>query len=64
VTNGASDLQRRKLAIAGLEEYFDVVVASCDLGLGKPDPAIFDAALSQHGGTAGLRDLSEVSANL
>ena len=49
VTNGASDLQRRKLAIAGLEEYFDVVVASCDLGIGKPDPAIFEAALDALG---------------
>lgn len=49
VTNGASDLQRRKLAVAGLAEYFDVVVASCDLGAGKPDPAIFAAALDALG---------------
>ncbi len=52
VTNGASDLQRRKLAEAGLEEYFDVVVASCDIGVGKPDPAIFDAALDALGVSA------------
>jgi HAD superfamily hydrolase (TIGR01549 family) len=49
VTNGASDLQRRKLAVAGLAEYFDVVVASCDIGIGKPDPAIFEAALEALG---------------
>ena len=49
VTNGASDLQRRKLALAGLEEYFDVVVASCDVGIGKPDPRIFEAALDALG---------------
>jgi putative hydrolase of the HAD superfamily len=49
VTNGASDLQRRKLALAGLEEYFDVVVASCDLGVGKPEPGIFEAALDALG---------------
>jgi putative hydrolase of the HAD superfamily len=49
VTNGASDLQRRKLAVAGLEEHFDVVVASCDLGIGKPDAAIFEAALDALG---------------
>jgi HAD superfamily hydrolase (TIGR01549 family) len=49
VTNGTSDLQRRKLAVAGLEEYFDVVVASCDIGIGKPDPAIFHVALEALG---------------
>lgn len=52
VTNGASDLQRRKLALTGLAGHFDVVVASCDIGAGKPDPAIFHAALEQLGVTA------------
>jgi putative hydrolase of the HAD superfamily len=52
VTNGASDLQRRKLAISGLEEHFDVVVASCDVGVGKRDPAIFEAALDGLGVSA------------
>jgi len=45
VTNGTSDLQRRKLALAGLDGRFDVVVAACDVGVGKPDPAMFAAAL-------------------
>jgi putative hydrolase of the HAD superfamily len=49
VTNGASDLQRRKLALSGLEAHFDVVVASCDIGIGKPDPAIFAVALDALG---------------
>jgi putative hydrolase of the HAD superfamily len=49
VTNGTSDLQRRKLALTGLAEHFDVVVASCDIGVGKPDPAIFAAALDALG---------------
>lgn len=49
VTNGPSDLQRRKLAITGLAEHFDVVVASGDIGAGKPDPAIFAAALAALG---------------
>jgi putative hydrolase of the HAD superfamily len=52
VTNGASDLQRRKLAVSGLKEHFDVVVASCDVGVGKPDPAIFEAALDGLGVSA------------
>jgi putative hydrolase of the HAD superfamily len=49
VTNGASDLQRRKLALTGLAEHFDFVVASCDIGVGKPDPAIFRVALEALG---------------
>jgi HAD superfamily hydrolase (TIGR01549 family) len=53
VTNGTSDLQRRKLALAGLAERFDVVVAACDVGIGKPDPAIFAAALDALGVAAG-----------
>jgi putative hydrolase of the HAD superfamily len=47
VTNGASCLQREKLAGAGLGRYFDAVVVSGDLGAGKPDPAIFRHALAQ-----------------
>jgi putative hydrolase of the HAD superfamily len=49
VTNGTSDLQRRKLALAGLADRFDVVVAACDVGIGKPDPAVFAAALAALG---------------
>jgi putative hydrolase of the HAD superfamily len=49
VTNGTSDLQRRKLALAELADRFDVVVAACDVGVGKPDPAIFAAALAALG---------------
>ena len=49
LTNGASCLQREKLATAGLEEYFDVVVVSAEFGVGKPDPSIFKHALLQLG---------------
>jgi putative hydrolase of the HAD superfamily len=41
LTNGASCLQREKLAGAGLIDRFAVVVASGDLGVGKPAEAIF-----------------------
>jgi putative hydrolase of the HAD superfamily len=47
ITNGASCLQREKLATAGLSDYFDVVVISAEFGVGKPDPSIFKYALSQ-----------------
>jgi HAD superfamily hydrolase (TIGR01549 family) len=49
VTNGASDLQRTKLARTGLGELFDAVVVSSDIGVGKPDPAVFRAALDALG---------------
>ena len=49
VTNGASCLQREKLAASGLEHRFAAVVVSGELGIGKPDPAIFAHALAALG---------------
>lgn len=49
VTNGASCLQREKLAASGLGEYFDVTVVSAEFGVRKPDASIFRHALSQLG---------------
>jgi len=46
VTNGAACLQREKLAASGLERHFDAVVVSGELGVGKPDPRIFEHALA------------------
>lgn len=51
ITNGASCLQREKLATANLYEYFNVVVVSAEFGVAKPDPAIFQHALSLLGST-------------
>ena len=48
VTNGASCLQREKLAGSGLAEAdFDVVVISGDVGTAKPKPAMFRRALER-----------------
>ena len=52
VTNGASCLQREKLAASGLE--FEVVVVSEEFGIGKPDPSIFRHALEQLGADDGV----------
>jgi putative hydrolase of the HAD superfamily len=50
VTNGASCLQREKLAGCGLTEAdFDAVVISGDVGVAKPGPAIFTHALDRLG---------------
>jgi putative hydrolase of the HAD superfamily len=53
VTNGASCLQREKLAASGLADRFDAVVAGGDVGIGKPDPAIFERALALVGASPG-----------
>ncbi|WP_066321641.1 HAD family hydrolase [Bacillus sp. FJAT-29814] len=50
LTNGSPDLQNTKLAITPeLVPYFDHIVISGDYGRGKPDPGIFEHALSQIG---------------
>ncbi|MBT2757168.1 HAD family hydrolase [Mesobacillus foraminis] len=47
LTNGSPDLQNTKLEItAELSPYFDEIVISGDFGRGKPDPGIFEHALS------------------
>jgi putative hydrolase of the HAD superfamily len=48
LTNGSPDLQKTKLAITPeLVPYFDHIIISGDFGKGKPDPAIFEHALSR-----------------
>ncbi|MCP4640296.1 MAG: HAD family hydrolase [bacterium] len=42
---GAED----RLRAWGIRDYFDVVLASAELGLEKPDPRIFECALEQAG---------------
>lgn len=45
VTNGAPDVQREKLEGSGLGSRFAAVVISCEVGIGKPEPGIFSAAV-------------------
>jgi len=42
VTNGFGEVQRSRIARLGLDEYFDAVAISAELGTAKPDPGIFD----------------------
>ncbi len=46
VTNGAPDVQREKLSHTALASLFEVTIISAEIGIGKPDPRIFDAALA------------------
>jgi putative hydrolase of the HAD superfamily len=52
VTNGMSDLQWLKLDRAGLAPHFDAFVASSAVGIGKPDPRIFEVTLDRLGSSA------------
>ncbi len=45
ITNGAPDLQRAKLEGAGLAPHFDIIVVSGEVGVGKPDPRVFELTL-------------------
>ena len=45
VTNGAPDLQREKIQGAKLAQYFDAILISGEVGIGKPEPRIFMLAL-------------------
>jgi putative hydrolase of the HAD superfamily len=49
VTNGPARLQRAKLAQTGIEDYFDVIVDSETVGIGKPSPEMFEVALRKLG---------------
>jgi putative hydrolase of the HAD superfamily len=61
VTNGAACLQREKLEATELGQYFQTVVVSADIGVAKPDPAIFRCAVSDLG--IGLSDAVMVGDN-
>jgi putative hydrolase of the HAD superfamily len=45
LTNGPSALQRRKLEVTGLATEVEAIAVSEELGMAKPDPAAFHAAV-------------------
>jgi putative hydrolase of the HAD superfamily len=47
VTNGGSEMQWAKVRASGAGGFTDAVVVSGDLGIHKPDPRIFESALSK-----------------
>jgi HAD superfamily hydrolase (TIGR01509 family) len=49
VTNNLLEEQREKLRFLGLSELVDDLVTSEEIGVAKPDPAIFRAALERSG---------------
>jgi putative hydrolase of the HAD superfamily len=49
LTNGPADIQRLKFEATGLGDCFDAVVVSGEVGIGKPDPAVFAYAIDRLG---------------
>lgn len=45
ITNGPSDIQRRKLDLLGIEPLFPFILVSEEVDLWKPDPRIFERAM-------------------
>lgn len=52
VTNGLGEVQRSRIARLGLDEYFDAVAISAELGVAKPEAAIFDFVFESLGAPA------------
>lgn len=49
ITNGPSDIQWPKIELLRIAAHFPVIVVSGDVGVWKPDPAIFQIALERTG---------------
>ncbi|MCH4296343.1 pyrimidine 5'-nucleotidase [Shewanella sp. 3B26] len=57
ITNGFTELQRIRLERTGFADHFELLVISEEVGLAKPDKAIFDHALDAMGNPARERVL-------
>jgi len=49
ITNGFKESQDAKINGTGIGKYFDQIIVSEDVGVNKPDPAIFQHALNMAG---------------
>jgi putative hydrolase of the HAD superfamily len=47
LTNGAGPAQRKKITRFGLAEFFDTILVEGEVGFGKPDPRVYQLALSR-----------------
>ncbi len=45
ITNGHSQIQRKKIEVCGVQSYFDSILVAQEAGVSKPDPEIFRQAL-------------------
>lgn len=47
VTNGPPDLQKEKIGRTGIGKFFDNILISGEIGIGKPDARLFNLALAR-----------------
>ncbi|KXY34437.1 2-haloalkanoic acid dehalogenase [Bacillus cereus] len=47
ITNGSTQRQKAKIMNTGLNEYFDTIIISEEVGFSKPDKLIFELALNK-----------------
>lgn len=47
ITNGLTAVQRSRLALSPIEAFFDPIIISEEVGVKKPEPAIFELAFAQ-----------------
>jgi 2-haloacid dehalogenase len=47
LTNGFKDTQRRRIAVTRVEEFFDELFISGEMGVKKPEPEIFHMSLEK-----------------
>ena len=47
ITNGITEVQRRKCTLSGIENWCDCIIISDEVGMAKPDAAIFHLACEQ-----------------
>lgn len=53
ITNGAPGIQWEKINGSGVRKYFEHIIVSGDVGIGKPAPEIFKTAMDRFGVTPG-----------
>jgi putative hydrolase of the HAD superfamily len=53
LSNGVPEIMRKVRAERRLHQYFDAVVVSCEVGVAKPDQAIYELCLARLGAAAG-----------
>lgn len=49
ITNGLKEVQRPRIAKAGMGHHFDVIVVSDEIGVAKPHPGFFEHAFGKMG---------------
>jgi 2-haloacid dehalogenase len=57
ITNGLEDVQKSRLSLSPIAEYFSSVTISDEVGAKKPDPKIFEIAFSRSGNPDKSRSL-------